>query len=124
MTAENRISLSRHESKLTKSVKMYLRDIKGVIGLFILLVFIVMAIFCSNDCSIFSGYNDRRYSSITLVKSSIWNRSFRKRSFFQGNFWYKNISVGWFCCSRVISRNWSFLSDLFRDITVVLQMIL
>jgi peptide/nickel transport system permease protein len=45
MTVENKINLSRHENKLAKSVKMYFRDIKGVIGLCILFVFVVMAIF-------------------------------------------------------------------------------
>ena len=45
MIVENKISLSRHENKFVKSLKLYFKDFKGIIGLAILIVFIIMAVF-------------------------------------------------------------------------------
>lgn len=45
MTAETRITLSRKDSRFSKSLNKYFSNLKGVVGFAILIVFVIMAVF-------------------------------------------------------------------------------
>lgn len=67
MIVENKISLSRHENKFVKSLKLYFKDFKGIIGLAILVVFIIMAVFAP----LIAPYNPDSMSDDVLQSPSL-----------------------------------------------------